>query len=72
MLNLSVEEGLRRAKNRAELDRFEEEDIAFHRRIQQSYLERATQYPDRITVIDVDGLTESAVFDRIKEGIKEQ
>ena len=39
VLDLPVEEGLRRAKNRADLDRFEQEELAFHQRVRDAYLE---------------------------------
>lgn len=59
LLDLPVETGLGRAwqavesggRSRAET-RFEEEDLAFHRRVRQGYLEIARQAPDRFRVID--------------------
>ena len=38
LLDVPVETGLMRAKVRSELDRFEKEDIDFHKKIRQSYL----------------------------------
>ena len=37
LLDVPVETGLMRAKERSELDRFEKEDIDFHKKIRQSY-----------------------------------
>ena len=51
-LDLPVEEGLKRAKYRDELDRFEEEDIKFFERIRSFYLEQAKKNPNRFLIID--------------------
>lgn len=57
LLDLPVEEGLRRAWKRMENqavkeDRFEKEDLAFHRRVREGYLLLARQEPNRIVVLD--------------------
>lgn len=46
--------GLERAKNRAKLDRFEDEDIAFHNRIFTHYQLLAKQEPNRFIKINAD------------------
>jgi len=51
-LDLPVEAGLERARQRGELDRFETEDIVFFERVRQAYLDRATQLPEIYHVID--------------------
>ena len=51
-LDLPVEEGLKRAKYRDELDRFEEENIKFFERIRSFYLEQAKKNPNRFLIID--------------------
>ena len=51
-LDLPVEEGLKRAKHRDELDRFEEEDIKFFERIRSYYSEQAKINPNRFFIID--------------------
>ena len=63
ILNLSVEEGLKRAKNRAQLDRFELEDFKFHQRVRSAYLERKDF--DRVCVIDVDTQSIDDIFKQI-------
>jgi len=57
LLDLPVEEGLRRAWKRMENqavkeDRFEKEDLAFHRRVREGYLLLARREPGRIVVLD--------------------
>ena len=46
--------GLERAKNRAKLDRFEDEDIAFHNRIFNHYHQLAKQEPNRFITINAN------------------
>ena len=51
LLDVPVEDGLARKKDNKP-DRFEQEDIAFHRRVRQGYLELAKAEPDRWLVVD--------------------
>ena len=51
-LDLPVEIGLERARQRGELDRFEQEEIQFFENVRQAYLDRAGQLPDIYRVID--------------------
>lgn len=51
LLDLPAEEGLTR-KSYTEQDRFEKEDITFHKRICRGYLELAASEPERWLVID--------------------
>jgi dTMP kinase len=53
LLDLPVEQGLARARQRASgADRFESEQRAFFERVRASYLQRARDHADRIRVID--------------------
>jgi len=52
ILDAPVEVGMSRARSRGELDRFEQEDLAFFERVREGYLTRASQNPDRYEVID--------------------
>lgn len=52
LLTAPVNVALARAKQRASLDRFESETVAFFERVQQTYLQRAAQDPTRFRVID--------------------
>jgi dTMP kinase len=52
LLDLPVEQGLRRASRRSQADRFEQESIEFFQRVREAYLERAAAAPGRFSVID--------------------
>lgn len=67
LLDLSPEEGLRRAKARSNgetLDRFESEDIDYHRSLRRAFLDIAAEEPDRIRVVDGE-MTADRVADAI-------
>ena len=68
-LDLPVEEGLKRAKGRDKLDRFEEEEIDFFERIRNSYLKLAREEKHRIFTID-STISEKEVFETAKECIE--
>lgn len=51
LLDIPVRESLARKDKKAP-DRFEQEDIAFHERVRQGYLELAAKEPDRFLVVD--------------------
>jgi len=52
LLDLSPEEGLKRVRRSKRMDRIEEEDLEFHRRVREGYLEIARSEPDRFLVLD--------------------
>jgi dTMP kinase len=52
LLDLPVNEGLRRAALRSERDRFESESVEFFERVRSAYLGRAHGDPGRFAVID--------------------
>ncbi|MDX1553223.1 MAG: dTMP kinase [Marinobacter sp.] len=52
LLDAPVETGMTRARDRGELDRFEQEAVAFFERIRQTYLKRATADPGRYHIVD--------------------
>lgn len=58
LLDLPVEEGLRRARSGCDGDRFEREQREFFERVRQAYLDRAAAEPERYRVIDADGSVE--------------
>ena len=51
LLDISIEDGLSR-KRGEKLDRFEQEDIDFHRKVREGYLKMADEEPERWLVID--------------------
>ena len=69
LLDIPVEIGLAR-KRLARQDRFEREEIAFHRRVQEGYLEMAAAEPERWLVVD-GGLPKSEVEQAIWEVVGE-
>ena len=71
LLDLDPEEGLVRARLRnaasptaAAEGRFEAEDLQFHRRVREAYMELAGRWPQRIHVVNAAG-TPDEVFARI-------
>ena len=52
LFDVPVEISLSRVKARGELDRFEQEKLAFHNRIREAYLDLAEQNVNRIQIID--------------------
>lgn len=52
LFDLPVEVGMQRARQRGQLDRFEQEHIDFFQAVRQCYLERAMAEPQRFRVID--------------------
>jgi len=52
LLDLPVQQGLARASERGEADRFERESSEFFERVRSAYLARAASAPDRFAVID--------------------
>lgn len=55
LLDLPVEEGLRRAVGRGEPDRMERERDGFHQRVRETYRMLAESAPDRVRLIDASG-----------------
>lgn len=54
LLDAPIEIGMERAKKRAAFDRFEAEKISFFTRVQNMYLTRAAQQPERIKIIQAN------------------
>ncbi|WP_228028282.1 dTMP kinase [Chitinibacter fontanus] len=54
IFDVPVEIGQARMAATRELDRFEMEQLEFHIRVRNAYLERANQYPQRIRIIDAN------------------
>lgn len=58
LLDIDVELGLERARKRAALDRFEQEQIEFFERVRATYLQRASLRPELYCVIDAGNTLE--------------
>ncbi|MDH3925529.1 MAG: dTMP kinase [Xanthomonadales bacterium] len=52
LLDLPVEHGMRRAGERSEADRFEQESSTFFERVRNAYLERANSARGRFAIVD--------------------
>ena len=55
LLDADVDVGMARVRGRGALDRFEQEQDAFFRRVRRTYLARARKEPRRIKVVDASG-----------------
>lgn len=51
-LDVDAEIGLARAKQRGVIDRIEQADLSFHKRVQSGFVQLAADYPQRIARID--------------------
>lgn len=68
LLDISPEQGL--ARKRSLKDRFELEDLSFHRRVREGYLKVAAAEPDRWLVIDASlpkGKIAEIIWDRVSQ-----
>jgi len=68
LLNISPERGLKRKQSLR--DRFELEDLAFHRRVREGYLKMAAAEPDRWLVIDASlpkGEIAEIIWDKVRK-----
>lgn len=52
LFDLPVAQGLERAGKRGALDRFEQEEKDFFERVRNTYLELASQHPERFRIVD--------------------
>lgn len=58
LLDAPVETGMKRARSRGDLDRFEQEAVSFFQRIRDTYLDRAQAAPERYSVVDASASLE--------------
>ena len=66
LLDMDVEEGLRRASNRAgDESRFESKGIEFHQKVRSAFLDLAGRYNDRFVVVDATRSAEAVAADII-------
>lgn len=71
LLDLPVEQGLQRASDRSQADRFERESPEFFERVREAYLTRARNAPERFVVIDASGNVD-AVWSQIESVLRER
>jgi dTMP kinase len=69
LFDLDVETGLRRNQDINKIDRLELEDLDFHKRVRDGYLEIARREPSRIKIIDASEPV-SVISEKIWEIIK--
>ena len=69
LFDLPVEVSLSRVKARGELDRFEKEELEFHKRIRNTYLDLAKNNSNRIKIIDSSKKIES-MLNNVKQAIE--
>lgn len=58
LLDIGVEEGLKRNLKAQKKDRFEMETVEFHNRVRKGYLQIAREEPERVKLIDASGSAE--------------
>lgn len=71
LLDMSVEEGMKRANKRSAPDRFEQERLDFFDKVRQGYHHRMKAEPDRFLLIDASQSLEG-VQEQIKTGLLEK
>ena len=69
LFDLPVETSLSRVKARGELDRFEKEELEFHKRIRNTYLDLAKNNSNRIEIIDSSKKIES-MLNNVRQAIE--
>ena len=70
-MDLDAEDGLKRKKKQAVLDRMEQEDIEFHKRVVEGYRKLADLYPERIVPIDAT-LSVEEIHSKIVEEVEKR
>ncbi|MGB1140213.1 MAG: dTMP kinase [Halioglobus sp.] len=68
LLDVTVEIGMERARGRGELDRIEQEDLAFFERVRSTYLELASNGGGRYRVVDASQPLEDVERDVLRIG----
>lgn len=75
ILDMDVQRALNRGRQRnarrkqAERDRFDDEDVSFHKRVRSGFLRLAADDPDRVAIVDADA-DEATVHQRIMKVLK--
>ncbi|MBO6258671.1 MAG: dTMP kinase [Succinivibrio sp.] len=69
LLDLDPLEGMKRARSRGSLDRFERSEASFFERVRATYLAYAAKHPQEVKVIDA-AQTEDLVFSEIRKALE--
>ena len=71
LLDLEVEEGLKRREKSGKKDRIDMESLKFHQKVREGYLEMARKNPRRWRIVDASKSPEE-VFEEIKKAVEEE
>ncbi len=71
LFDLDPSVGITRARSRASLDRFEQENLSFHQRVRDTYLQIAQKEPKRFRVIPVGQRDPDTIFADVLPPIQE-
>jgi len=71
LLDLEIEEGLKRRQKSGKIDRIDAEDLEFHRRVREGYLRIAKQNSQRWRVVDASKSPEE-VFEEVRRIVEEK
>lgn len=66
LLDLDVEEGLRRNREAGKVDRFEQETVDFHNLVRQGFHQIAREEPERVKVVDASKSREEVAREIIR------
>lgn len=66
LLDLDVEEGLRRNRRAQKEDRFELETVEFHNRVRQGFMKIAEEEPERVKIVDASRSAEEVSIEIIR------
>ena len=71
LLDLEIEEGLKRRQKSGKIDRIDAEDLEFHRQVREGYLRIAKQNSQRWRVVDASKSPEE-VFEEVRRIVEEK
>jgi len=66
LLDVEIEEGLKRREKSGKKDRLDEEDLKFHRRVRKGYLKMAAEEPKRWRIVDADRPAEEVFWEIVR------
>jgi dTMP kinase len=66
ILDMDVEEGLKRNRDAQKVDRFEQETVDFHNRVRQGFHQIAREEPERVKIVDASKSRDEVTAEIIK------